>query len=303
MAGGMLGRFKRVIARALSYMNDTQALSDANVTLSERSLGMQAQWFDLQIDTWRREELLSSRYSDSRSLARFEHRFYSQDGSDGILREIFRRIGEGSRYFVEFGIGNGLENNTALLVAQGWRGLWIEADSAFAGAAAKTFEGPVAAGRLAILQQFVTAENIESLFEDAGVPEDVSLISVDIDGNDYWVWKAIERWRPAVLEIEYNAWFPSDMPWVMRYNATHTWNADTYQGASLHSLCEIAAEKGYTLVACTLAGINAIFVRDDLVDEQFVGPFSATECYQPPRYFLVWERGGQVRAYGPSADD
>lgn len=255
---------------------------------------------EVEIDTWRREMLASDpRYTDPRCLARYEHKVYSQDGSDGIVREIFARIGEGERYFVEFGIGNGLENNTAFLIAQGWRGLWIEGSPESTAAARASLAGPIDAGRLALTGSFVTAENIEGLFSGAGVPEEPAFMSIDIDGNDYWVWSAIERYRPRLVEIEYNGMFPPGVPWVKRYDPASTWSADSYLGASLESLARLGEKKGYGLVACTLAGTNAFFIRRDLLDEDaFVGPFTAERHYEPPRYHLTLERCGHPRSFG-----
>lgn len=292
MAGSTIRRIRAVLSNWLRRRSTLADLMSAQIARTSDLL-------ELQIDAWRRTELQLSRYSDPRSLNRFEQKVYSQDGGDGILREIRRRIGEGGRFFVEFGVGGGLENNTAILAVEGWSGVWIEGDPAFANQATATFGEMVNTGQLIIVNSFITAANIEQLLADAGAPAELDFLSIDIDGNDYWIWSAIQSYRPRVVEIEYNSMFPPGEHWIMKYNPEHRWNGDSYFGASLSSLEELGRKKGYALVACTLAGTNAFFVRSDLIGEEFEPPFTAEACYQPPRYFMVNERAGHPRTIGP----
>jgi hypothetical protein len=210
-------------------------------------------------------------------------RAFSQNDEDGILQEIFRRIGAGAKTFVEFGVQDGLENNTRLLLYQGWRGLWIEADATACRSMRRSFAAELASGQLQLSQSFVTTENIEALIGAARLG-DLDVLSIDIDGNDYWIWQAISL-QPRVLVIEYNARFPPPTKWVMQHNPRHRWDYTDYQGASLESLAELGRGKGYTLVGCCLAGVNAFFVRDDLVQDRFAQP-DTRALYNPPRYYM-----------------
>ena len=136
------------------------------------------------------------------SLSAAELRVFSQNGEDGVLAEIFDRIGAGDRYFVEFGAEDGLEGNTRFLrEVLGWRGVYIEADPE----KVERLTARVDPQTCTVVRSMVTPQNIESLFEQAGVPEAFDLLSIDIDGQDYYVWQAIERFRPRVVVIEYNA--------------------------------------------------------------------------------------------------
>src|ERR1700693_2389746 len=101
------------------------------------------------------------RNSDERRLLRFGYRVYSQSDEDGILHEIVRRIGAGSRTFVEIGTGDGLENNTLFLLTQGWRGLWIEGSRRRVATARKNLGVLVTDGRLRVGGRFVTAASID----------------------------------------------------------------------------------------------------------------------------------------------
>ncbi len=240
-------------------MGPIEAIRTARARAAEL-IDLQSRLLTVQLEAWH-DQLIAG----STGLGRFDHSTYSQDGTDGILSEILRRVGEGDRTFVEFGSGAGVENNTTLLAARGWSGVWIEGDEASIASAREAASSAVDDDRLTICQGFVTAENINHLLDETGVSKVPAVMSIDLDGNDYWVWKAIDR-RPRVLAIEYNAAFPPGMAWVMPYDSEHAWSGDNLFGASLAALTGLGVEKGYQLVGCTLAGINAFFVRDDLAD-------------------------------------
>lgn len=236
-----------------------------------------------------RENLIATqkKYEDPTSLNRFEYEIFSQCGEDGIVDEIFRRIGATNRYFVEFGAGNGLQNSTTALLLKNWVGLWMEADPGNGEIIQKKFASLLTKHRLSFQSTFITAENIEELFRQADTPESFDLLSIDIDGNDYWIWKSITHYSPRVVMCEYNPRYGSDLKWVMRYNPEHRWNGSCYYGASLKSLELLGREKGYKLVACNIAGVNAFFVRNDLVGAHFSPPFTSEFHYEPQRTFLL----------------
>ncbi len=240
--------------------------------------------------------LASPRYQDPKRLARHENRIFSQNGEDGILEEIFRRIGTTNRFFCEFGV-QANENNSLYLLVKGWRGAWLEGSAEQVTELQRIMAPQIHNGQLALRQAFITAENIEGLFRELQVPADLDLLSIDIDGNDYWVWKALTAYRPRVVSIEYNPIFPPHVPWVMKYNPTHQWQEDSYQGASLKSLEMLGSSKGYRLVGCDLTGTNAFFVRDDLVGDHFAAPHTAENHYEPARYYLQC-RLGHPRVWG-----
>ena len=120
---------------------------------------------------------------DPKWLGRSERQTYSQGGEDGVLEEIFNRIGTTNKHFVEFGVSQGTENNTAYLLMSGWKGLWLEGSEKFFASIQKTFAPLIESGHLTAKNAFITAENIESLFEETKVPTEPDLLSIDIDGN------------------------------------------------------------------------------------------------------------------------
>lgn len=223
------------------------------------------------------------RYQNSKRLNMYEQQVYSQNGEDGIIAEIFRRIGTKNKFFVEFGVGDGLENNTAYLLLKNWTGYWIDGNKESVNRIKQRFSLAINKKILLIDYAFVTAESIEALFKKVNVPEEFDLLSIDINGNDYWVWKAIENYRPRVVIIEYNAIFPPDVELVIKYNPKFVGNETCYFGASLKSLEILGSKKGYKLVGCDFRGVNAFFVREDLVKDKFLEPFTAENHYEPYR--------------------
>lgn len=235
------------------------------------------------------------RYADPQRLAHFEQQVFSQGGEDGILREIFRRIGETDRTFVEIGVGDGLENNTAFLLVQGWSGMWIEGDHAHCEAIRTTCAREIAEARLKLVESIVTAENASRLVQARRPAPEFDLLSLDVDRNTYHVWAALAALKPRVVVVEYNATFPADCAWIAEYDATKWWNKTSYFGASLKAFETLGAKLGYALVACDIAGVNAFFVRSDLVADRFTAPFTAENHYEPARFYLHI-RSGHPRA-------
>ena len=254
-----------------------------------------------QLHEHRRALLASPRNSDERRLLKFGYRVYSQGDEDGILRELFRRIGEGNRTFVELGTGSGLENNTLFLLSQGWSGVWIEGSARKVASAKKTLSAFVAQEQLRIAEHFITAASIDKTIATLHSKSELDLLSIDLDGNDYYILDAIRSVSPRVIVAEYNAKFPADIFWVVQYNEAHHWDSSDYFGASLKALEDLLAPRGYVLVGCSILGTNAFFIRKDLVaDPPFCSPFTSENHYEPARYFLhsVFESGFPT-GFGP----
>jgi hypothetical protein len=244
------------------------------------------------------QDLLSDpRYSDSRRLERYGTKVFSQFDEDGIIREIFRRIGVTNRRFVEFGVGSGIENNTVALLLYGWEGLWIEGSDTSIRSIQSRFSDVLSDGRLTLKHGFITAENINELIAEWFSGE-IDLLSIDIDGNDYYVLDAITVVQPRAIVVEYNAKFPPDLPVVQAYNPDHRWRFTDYYGASLAALERVARKKGYSLVGCNFSGANAFFVRDDLLSDHFHEPFTAENHYHPARYYL-WQLYVSGQSFSP----
>jgi hypothetical protein len=246
------------------------------------------------------KELLSEpRYADKRRLAHFGAKVYSQNEEDGIIQEIFGRIGFGNKTFVEFGVDNGLENNTLKLLLEGWTGLWLEGSERHVQEIGTKFHDVIADSRLRVLRAFIDRDNINDLLRPYYEGE-IDLISIDIDGNDIHILEALSVVRPRVIVIEYNAKFPPPISIAQAYNPAHVWRGTDYFGASLAAITKTAARKNYSLVGCNITGANAFFVRDDLLGDKFAAPFTPENHYEPARYFL-WQTfpSGHDPDWGP----
>jgi hypothetical protein len=227
------------------------------------------------------------RFNDPLRLLASGYKVYSQNQEDGMIAEVFRRIGVTSRRFIEFGVENGLECNSAFLLLQGWRGAWIEGSADNAAEARRAFAGyPVE-----VVNSYITVENADAMISGLSAGEQLDLLSIDIDTIDYWIWDAIRTVRPRLVVIEYNAALPPFLRKTVALDPAMVWDGSNYSGASLGALVALGRAKGYSLVGCSLAGVNAFFVRDDLLGDHFCGPFTAENHYEPPRYELSGPNG------------
>lgn len=204
------------------------------------------------------------------NLEACEQRILSQNGEDGVIEAIFAEIGITNKYFVEFGCEYATQCNAANLLLKHWTGLLMDGSC--------TSRNPMAT----IYNEFITAENIDSLFRKYQVPQSFDLLSIDIDGNDFWVWKAIAH-RPRVVVVEYNAHVPPHECRTIAYEPDFDWSGTDYFGASLLALARLGRLKGYTLVHCERAGVNAFFVADEALPAGYTPPPLET-IYRPPNY-------------------
>jgi len=255
----------------------------------------------LQVDILRlwSDELARPRNADPIRLLRCGFKVYSQNDEDGIIQEIFKRIGTTNRTFVEFGVETGVETNTTKLLLEGWRGLWIEAASTQVAEIRNIFAHKIAAGSLKVRESLVTVANINGLIAEAGVGGEIDLLSVDIDYNDYWVWKAITSINPRAVIVEYNAALRPPMSLVVPYDPSGSWDGSNFFGASLEAFVKLGRDKGYRIVGCNFSGSNAFFVRSDLAGDHFLQPATAEEHYEPARYFFSNLQSGHRGRPGP----
>ncbi len=227
------------------------------------------------------------RFKDPLYLEAFGYKVYSQNDEDGIIHEIFQRIGCTDKRFIEFGVQDGLESNTHCLLHYGWGGMWIEGDRNYYQQINKKFHSVIQSGQLKVLNQYVNRENVNQIFKNSGFTGEIDLLSIDIDGNDYHVWKAIDCLRSRVVIIEYNAKFPPDLEWIMPYSGNYIWDGTDRHGASLKAFEKLGNQLGYCLVGTNITGTNAFFVREDLIGQKFIHSASAEMVYNPTRFSYI----------------
>jgi hypothetical protein len=236
-----------------------------------------------------------------------EFRCHSQNGEDGILLYLFSLLGATTRRVVEICAGSGIECNAAnLLINHGWHGLLVDGDPAqiaigqqFYAQCRTTWLRPPS-----LVASWVTAENVNALVREQGFTGDLDLLSLDIDGNDYWIWRALDCIAPRVVVLEFNTAFGPHKSVTLPYQPEFRldYNDRPYRcGASLAAFVKLGRQKGYRLVGVQSLGFNAFFVRDGL-GEDVLPERTPQECYAltgplgewRPTWVEAMYRGGQT---------
>jgi hypothetical protein len=187
-------------------------------------------------------------------LREFRANITSRQGEDGIIAEIFKRIGARNKWCVEFGALNGKHDSNVwtLIANEEWSGVLIEADRTYYEKLVETYSGMSRAICLNLFISFEGENELDAVFARTPLPKDFDLLSIDIDGNDYHVWDSLAQYRPRVVAIEFNPTIPNDISFVQPRDMA------VQQGSSLLALTQLAKRKGYELVEVT--GANAFFV-------------------------------------------
>jgi hypothetical protein len=225
----------------------------------------------------------------------FENEFsvFSQFGDDGIIQYLINQAGISESFFIEFGVENYLESNTRFLLQNNnWSGLIIDGNRdniEFIKKQNFYWKHDINAK-----QAFVTVENINDLIKE--VPAEIGLLHIDIDGNDYWIWKAITVTQADIVIIEYNSVFGCQRAITVPYEPTFIRQKKHYSylyaGVSLLALCDLADEKGYSFIGSNRAGNNAYFVRNEKIGK--LKPVSVAEGYVQSKFRESRDRDGKL---------
>ena len=227
--------------------------------------------------------------ADRINLDDFERKSYSQFGEDGVIAKIFEIIEPTTKYAVEFGAYDGvtISNTRELILEKGWGSFQIEGHPIRAKQLAKAYaKNP----KVTTQHAWIYPGNIEILFEDAGVPKDLDFLVIDIDSNDYYVWRAIQSYRPKVVMIECNYSFPPPELAVIDFHPFNYWDQTNYVGASLQSMYDLAKEKGYELIHLMSRGPNIFFVDKQYYDRFGIEDNSPVTLWHPPPRVLGDEK-------------
>lgn len=207
-----------------------------------------------------------NRNKSSKNIQDYEFKVFSQNGEDGIIQFLIQNTEIKNKTFVEFGVETYKEANTKfLLLNNGWSGLIIDGN--------KNAMNAVASSDLhwkydlKSIGNFITKDNINKIIKSAGIEGEIGLLSVDIDGNDYWVFENIDCVNPQILIMEYNSMFGDthkiSVPYDENFVRSQKHYSYLYYGASIAALCDIANKKGYDLVGSNSFGNNLFFIRHD----------------------------------------
>ena len=216
-------------------------------------------------------------------LAAAEFKVWSQWGEDGIIEHLLRHVAIANTVFVEFGVQDYSEANTRFLLRnRNWSGLIF--DGSEENIARVRRDSVYWQHDLTAQAAFITRDNINALISDQGVSGDIGLLSIDIDGNDYWVWEAISIVSPRIVIVEYNALFgPTaavSIPYDAGFKRSQAHFSNLYWGCSLRALEYLGKRRRYVLIGCNSNGNNAFFVRDDVA-----APFTtAVDLFRPSRF-------------------
>ncbi len=230
-----------------------------------------------------------------KSLVEYKSDVTSQGGEDGIIAEIFNRIGSTNKWCSEFGASNGIHDSNSynLIVNLGWSGVLIEADLTYFEKLAALYKEN---GNVHCVNEFVDFEgehSLDSIYSRTPIPKDFDLISIDIDGSDYHIWDSLKKYQPRVVVIEYNPTIPNEVEFVQPKNMK------VFQGSGLRSLVSLGREKGYELIAVN--DTNAFFVLRELfslcgVEDNSLETLHTDTTYQT-RLFQLYDGTLMISGY------
>jgi hypothetical protein len=238
------------------------------------------------------------------SILDYAFTVFSQWGEDGIIQFLIRNTSISRKIFVEFGVENYRESNTRyLLVNNTWSGLVIDSNEKYI---RYIKEDPIYwKYNLKAVCEFVHRENINKILTGNGINGDIGLLSIDVDGNDYWIWDAIDTVTPAIVVIEYNHRFGPEravtIPYDRNFIRERAHHSNIYYGASLPALCLLGNRKGYAFDWCNTGGNNAFFVRRDARPD-FIKEVAAEEGFVAGQFRESRDENGQLLYLSPKEE-
>lgn len=235
---------------------------------------------DIKLQNGRIWSQLLFQKNNIQSLHETEFKVFSQWGDDGIIQYLINYLDIEEKIFVEFGVEDYLESNTRfLLINNNWNGLVMDGSEANISKIKKN--ELYWKHDLIAKSAFITAENINELIEEEGIKGSIGLLHIDIDGNDYWIWKALKVVDPIIMIVEYNSVFGCEraitIPYKSSFTRTEAHHSNLYAGSSILALCDLANEKGYSFIGCNSAGNNAYFIKNGYLKD--LKPLIAEEGY------------------------
>jgi hypothetical protein len=241
--------------------------------------------FNALKDLYLFESTKSSMAKHVNPLNRVGAKCFSQNEEDGITLEILKRLGQIDQgIFAEFGVADGTENLTLILIALGWKGFWVGGDDLKYSTPNNQY--------FTYIKDWCTDLNIIPITQKAMYQlgeKRVDVICLDLDGNDIHFVRTLlkNNFQPKLFIVEYNAKFIPPIKFEIQYNECHQWSGDDYFGASLASFIDVFTEHEYTLICCNSAtGSNAFFVQNQFIDLFSDIPKDILSIYSPPRYYL-----------------
>lgn len=226
-----------------------------------------------------------------------EFKVFSQFGEDGIIQDLVFKLNLKNKSFVEFGVENYEEANTRFLLENNnWKGLIIDSSEKNINFIKKQdyywrFD-------IEAKCNFITKENINNIIKESDTPYNTGILSIDVDGNDYWIWEAIDVIYPDIVIIEYNARFGPERSVTIPYNKSFDRNnnksSKIYYGASLMALCKLGRKKGYELVGTNSNGNNAFFVKKEKLINSSIKMKTPKDCYHKNSFSELLDKNFEI---------
>jgi hypothetical protein len=268
----------------MKIMTYFQKLSSAIVKTANSSFSTPSEQQLLMLGRLLSETVKSKK--DIASLNEVEFKVFSQWGDDGIIQWLVTNLEFPNKTFIEFGVENYRESNTRfLMMNNNWSGLVM--DGSVSNVAQIVDSEYYWKYTLSAKAAFINTDNINSLLSSSGLGAEVGILHIDLDGNDYWIWKEINVISPIVVILEYNSIFGIDraitIPYDKAFYRTNAHYSNLYWGASLRALHKLCANRGYSFIGCNSAGNNAYFVRKDKLNN-VVKEVSLEHGYVVSRY-------------------
>jgi hypothetical protein len=240
-------------------------------------------------------EIVKNRKNVNR-LSDVEFRVFSQFGDDGIIQWLANNIEFPNKTFIEFGVEDYTESNTRfLMMNDNWSGFIM--DGSQTNIASIVISEYYWKYELFVRSAFINCSNINELLSSCPFDREVGILHIDLDGNDYWIWKKIDVICPVLVILEYNSIFGIDrsitIPYDKNFVRTKSHYSNLYWGASLSALHQLSAEKGYSFIGCNSAGNNAYFVRDDRLND-VVKKSNLENGYVPSKFRESRDRNGNL---------
>lgn len=258
-----------------SHQNETDEEREINRILLGETL------LEMKRNLWNTMQFIPETWDE------FGFQVFSQSNEDGLIQYLIHQIGIPNKTFIEFGVEDYSECNTKfLLLHNNWSGFIMDGSEANIESLKQRtiyWKHDIVAKSV-----FITKDNINELLQSRGFDEEVGILSIDIDGNDYWVWETIDCINPCIVICEYNPIFGSNLavsiPYDPEFYRTKAHYSNLYWGASLRAYVQLGKKKGYKLVCNNKLGHNAFFVREDI------------ECDLPEvPVDLAWRGGAKYR--------
>ena len=230
--------------------------------------------------------LKNQKYAGEKNLLKHGYKVFSQQDEDGIIDEIFNRIGTKSKKFIEIGVETGIECNTTNLLYQKWSGLWLESDKDYEVKIKENFSSFLET-QLKVHSEKINPTNVNQIFSKYYEKDsEIDLLSIDIGVHTYHVLEAINVVNPRVIITEYNAKYGPVLEWKLNYDQNEEWDFTDHYGASLYAFEKMLRNKSYELVGCNITGANAFFIRKNEIGLKFEENSSSKYHFIDGRYWL-----------------